>query len=107
MFDDTITIFYFTCSNIESAQEVTNLLIEKSLIGCANIINSLSIFSWNNKIENSNEVTVIAKTANNCAVQVERFLQESHEYQIPCILHFNVKANSAYKEYLESVVAVK
>lgn len=100
----TITLFYFTCSDIKTAQNLSIFLLENSLIACSNIIGGLSIFSWNNKIEHSNEVTVVAKTANHCAQEVEQILQNKHPYQNPCILRFTVRANLSYLEFIEQAV---
>lgn len=98
---NTITLFYFTCPDTETAQDLCTLLLERSLIACANIVNNLSTFSWNNKIENSKEVTVIAKTSNALTKEVEKLLLEKHPYQNPCILNFSVQSKYSYYEYIE------
>lgn len=103
----TITLFYFTCPNIESAQKICKLLLEDSLIACANIINNLSTFSWNNHIENSSEVTVIAKTLNQYSKEVTTMIQKQHPYQNPCILNYAVNATFSYYQYVEETLSRK
>ena len=60
-----------------------------------------SIYSWNEKIENTNEYIVIYKTTDKKIKQLRKFLEENHSYDIPEIIDFELThTNSKYLDWL-------
>ena len=58
-----VAAIYTTIDNIQDARKIAQTLVEEQLVACANIIPEVeSIYRWEGKIENDNEVVIIAKT---------------------------------------------
>ena len=57
-------IILSTTPNIEEAQNIAQVLIEKKLAACINIIPKIiSIYEWENSIQNDTEAMMIIKTS--------------------------------------------
>ena len=61
--DIVVAVLYSTINTIQDARKIVKTLVEEQLIACANIIpKTESIYKWKGKIENDEEVVIIAKT---------------------------------------------
>lgn len=99
-----ITLFYIPTSSSESAQKLADLLLNKKLVGCINIFPVTSMYHDVGMIAREGEFVLLAKTINNLVPQVEKVLEGEHPYDTPCILSFQVKANTSYYDWLCSQV---
>jgi periplasmic divalent cation tolerance protein len=99
-------VFYVTCPNHESANEIISKLLNSRLIACGNIMDSNSIYEWNGALCNEVEKVIVIKTDKSLKEQVEQRILEIHPYQVPCILNWEVYANSAYEEWVKKQVQV-
>ncbi len=94
-------IFYTSCANQQDAKILAKKIIEAKLAACINILpESLSIYRWQDKICEENEVTLIIKTteANNTALR--EFIAKHHPYELPAIIDFAADATEEYLEFL-------
>ena len=76
-------------------QEQANLLAEELVIGrLASCVNMLpvhrSVYLWQGKVCDDQELLLIIKTTKQHYAQVEATIQELHNYELPEILAFNV-----------------
>ncbi len=95
-----LSIFYITNDSKEEAKKIANYLLEKKLIGCANIFQVNSVFPWENKIDDTEEFVLIAKTIVENKEKVNNAVAKIHPYDIPCILNFEVEVNQKYLDWI-------
>ncbi len=78
---------YTTTSSLSEAQEISDLLLEKKLIACANIFPAIeSRYRWKGKVCKSKEFAVIFKTRSSLYKKIEKEIQRIHSYEVPCIV---------------------
>ena len=97
-------LIYIVCKNEEEAQAISSRLLSKKLIACANYFPISSMYHWENKLVKDNEFALLVKTIKSKKDEVEKGVLKMHSYAVPCILSFEVGANSAYLAWLEGEV---
>ena len=95
---------YITASTKKEAKKIATHLLEKRLIACANIFPINSLYWWENKIVDENEVVLIAKTKESNFKKVKSEVEKIHSYTIPCIIKFPVNANRKYLDWIKSEI---
>ncbi len=96
----SVTLVYVTASSKAEAMEIGKKLVEAKLAACVNIIERMhSIYWWKGKMEESEEVVLIAKTTAEAVEGLMEAVRESHSYSVPCMLTIPVTGGS--KEYLD------
>jgi len=88
---------------VKEAQKVAKDLLENKLIVCANFFPIRSMYWWNNKIENSDEVVSILKTTKTNWEKAKEKIGNLHSYEVPCIIKIDVEANSQYESWIHSM----
>lgn len=91
---------YITNPSKEKAKEIAKILLEKRLIGCANIFAINSLYWWNKKIVDEEEHVLIGKTTEEKFLIVKNEVESIHPYTIPCIIKIPVKANDEYSNWI-------
>ncbi len=87
-----IKFFYITCEKKKEARVISETLVERKLIACANIIDNVeSIFSWNKKINRSKEALIVGKTMSKNVQKIIRLVKKIHSYENPCVIFFDIK----------------
>jgi periplasmic divalent cation tolerance protein len=101
-----ISLLYTTFPHKEEATKVTQELLEKHLIACANILGPIqSLYFWKDKLEKSQEVAVLFKTIAAKTQEVIDRIQELHSYDTPAILEIPVgKAALSFCEWIHQEV---
>jgi periplasmic divalent cation tolerance protein len=89
---------YITSPDKKTALKISKHLLEKRLCACVNIFKIQSLYWWQEKIENTGEYVVIAKTKDKNYSKIEKEVRKIHPYKIPCVL--KIKINKANKDYL-------
>jgi periplasmic divalent cation tolerance protein len=92
-------IFIYTIHpDLSTAKMITQILLNKRLVACANIIPTVhSMYWWEDKIEESNELVVIFKTQKTHFEQCQLEIQKNHPYKVPCIIQIDAqKYNGSY-----------
>jgi len=96
---DALLVFT-TLPTADKAAEIAKLLVDEKLVACANLLPAVrSIYRWQGKMHDENEVLVLLKTR---AEQLERLklrLLEVHPYEVPEVLA--VPVESGYQPYLD------
>ena len=76
-----------TASVKKEAEVIVQALLKKKLIACANIIEGVnSFFWWQGKIDNSNEVLLIAKSRKSKLPGIIKTVKSLHSYEVPEII---------------------
>lgn len=97
-----------TAPDLETGREIGRILVEKKLAACANILSPVnSIFTWEGKINEEQEVLLIIKSR--LSIFQDRLLPailKLHPYQVPEVLAVPVLAgNPAYLEWIAESTA--
>jgi len=101
--EDT-NLIYITVSNIDEARKIARILVEEKLVACANIINNVtSIYWWEEKLQEDQEVSIIAKTVKKLVDTVIKRVKQTHSYQCPCVV--SVKIDDGNKDFLKWVAS--
>ncbi len=93
-------LIYITCKDKKQAKNISKNLLEKRLVACTNIHPIESMYWWENKIQEDNEVVIIAKTKEENYEKVKQEVKKLHSYDIPCILKLNAEANKEYNDWI-------
>ena len=90
-----------TASNEEEASLISKALVEEKLIACANRFPVNSIYTWQGKVENENEIMLLCKTQEKNLDAIIRRVKELHSYEVPEIVAIPIIGGS--KDYLDWV----
>jgi len=89
-----------TVGNLREANKIARFLVEKKLAACVNILpNVKSIFRWQNKLDQANELLLLIKTEKSRLKKIETAIQKLHSYSVPEIIGFEI--TKGFKPYLE------
>ena len=89
-----------TISNENTAKKIANLLIKKKLAACVSLKNIISIYKWEDDVEETKEVEMTIKSKLELKDDLIIFLKEMTTYEVPQIIF---KQKTAY-EMLRSLV---
>ncbi|RDJ32142.1 MAG: divalent-cation tolerance protein CutA [Crenarchaeota archaeon] len=95
-------IIISTYPNKRIITKIANQLVKEKIVACVNISKISSIYSWNNKIENTSEYLALFKTTQKNKKKLKEKIQKTHPYDVPEIAEINL--NSINKSYLKWVV---
>lgn len=96
-----LRLVYITTENKEEASSIGKEIIENDLAACVNIIPGMSsIYKWEGKIAEANEVILIAKTHTSKMQELTKFILEKHSYECPCVISLNIAENEGNQDYL-------
>ena len=82
-----VAVVYSTIGKIQDARRIANILVEEQLVACVNIIPKIeSVYKWKDKIENDEEVVIIAKTVDANVKKTIQRIKQLHPYELPDII---------------------
>jgi periplasmic divalent cation tolerance protein len=83
----THRLIYVTASSLDQAKSIGQKLVEERLVACVNILPHMtSIYRWQGKLEEAEEVVMIVKTTESLVERVISRVRELHSYECPCIV---------------------
>jgi len=92
-------IILVTTSSEEEGRKIAQVLVEKRIAACVNIINDIeSIYRWKGKISDEKEVLLLIKTRKKLYKSVEGEVRKLHSYEVPEIIALPII--SGLKDYL-------
>ena len=95
-------IIISTYPNKREITKIANQLVKEKIVACVNISKISSIYSWNNKIENTSEYLALFKTTQKNKKKLKEKIQKTHPYDVPEIAEINL--SSINKSYLKWVI---
>jgi len=103
---DSIIFFITTFTDEATAELTIRKLVEERLVACGTLIpKAKSIYCWQGKIEESNEVVVFLKTTMTLQAVCMGRLQALHPYEIPEILVMEPAAVSeSYAAWVQNFI---
>ncbi len=98
---------HVTMPDAERAAALARTLIGEALAGCVNVVPGVrSIYRWEGRIQEDDEVLCLIKTRPAIFDRVRRRILELHPYNVPEILAFAVDEGSpAYLDWLRAATA--
>jgi periplasmic divalent cation tolerance protein len=93
-------LVYITCKDRSEAAAISEHLLKKRLIACANMFPIESMYWWGGEINKEKEFVIIAKTLEKRFDQVREEIKGVHSYDIPCILGLEVDANEEFLKWV-------
>ncbi len=94
--DATYCVVLVTAGSRENASLIAGTLIEERLAACCNILPGLtSVYRWEGRVAEDEEVLLICKTRTEHFPQLERRVRDLHTYDVPEVIQLPVTAGSA------------
>lgn len=86
---------YMTAGSLEEAKKISRELIEVNLAACVNLIeNMTSIYKWEGKLEEGQEVVMVVKTRKTLMPKLIAVVKSHHGYDCPCILELPIQGGN-------------
>ena len=93
-------IILTTVSTVEEGQSIANILVEKELAACVNIIPKISsVYRWEGQIQSESEVLLLIKINKDLEAEVYQEVQNVHSYDTPELITLSITNGS--KTYLD------
>jgi periplasmic divalent cation tolerance protein len=100
-------VVYITAPNEEEAAAISRTLVQEHLAGCVNIVKDIrSIYSWQGKVEDDEEVLMIVKTRMKLFSALTARVKELHSYTVPEVIAIPIIDGSEdYIKWLKEVTS--
>ena len=97
-----------TAGSIEEAKNIGQKLVEQNLAACVNLLeNMISIYKWEDKLEEGQEVVMIAKTRKILMPKLIETVNSLHSYDCACILELPIQGgNLKFLSWIETETEV-
>lgn len=97
-----VIFVYIPCASKEEAEKIGRALVDEKLAACVNILGaSRSIYIWDGKREESDEVVLLAKTRGALFEKLQARVLSLHSYKTPCIAALPVeKLNDSFESWI-------
>ena len=98
-------LIYITASNEKEALNIGKALVSERLASSVNIINSVrSLYWWEGKIQDEQEVVIVAKTSAALVEKLTERVISMHSYICPCVVSIPIeKGHTAFLDWIEAV----
>ena len=98
---------YMTAESFKEAKRIGQILVSQNLAACVNLLeNMTSIYKWEEKLEESKEVIMIAKTSKTLMPKLIETVNSLHSYDCPCILELPIQGgNPDFLSWIKSQTA--
>jgi|SRR5215470_11757090 len=89
-----------TVGSDSEARKIAQMLVERHLAACVNIIRKVqSVYRWEGKMESAEEYLLIAKTTREKEIEAQDAIRELHSYDLPECISIPIDGGSS--EYLK------
>jgi periplasmic divalent cation tolerance protein len=88
-------LIYVTAANLEEAKSIGQKLVGERLVACVNILPHMtSIYRWQGKVEEAEEVVMIVKTTEQLVERTIVRTRQLHSYECPCVVAVPIVAGN-------------
>ena len=88
--NNVYSVVITTCADMENAKEIAKTLIENHLAACVQMFPVESVYSWQGKICEENEITLAIKTKAALFEKIMETIKEKHPYEVPEIIQLPI-----------------
>jgi len=91
--------------DVQSAEQVAYQLVQQRLAACVNVMSPcVSVYRWEDEVQQENEVPVMIKTKSALAGQVRDCILDLHPYELPEIIQVPIlHGHPAYMQWISDV----
>ncbi len=80
-------VIFITAGSQAEAEKIARRLVEEKFAACVNIIpGAVSVFRWEGKVNQENEVLLIVKSVAELLEKVVDRVKQLHSYQVPEVI---------------------
>ena len=99
-------VVFITAKDRAEAKTISDQLLEKKLIACANIVEGVeSVFRWKGKIDQAKETLIILKSKQSLFKEIVKTVKAHHSYEVPEIIALPiVEGNPDYLKWIDESV---
>ncbi len=98
-------LVYIVCKDREEARKIGGQLLEKRLAACFNIHPIESMYWWEGKLVEDNEVVLLVKTVAENYQDIAKEVLALHSYDRPCVMSIAVdQVEPRYLKWLQDAV---
>ena len=99
-------VLYVTASSDDEAERIATSLLEKKLVACVNIIPKVkSIYWWQKKIEQSDELLLVMKSVSDNVERIVTEVKSLHSYDVPEVISMPIHGgNSDYLDWISDSI---
>lgn len=91
-------VVFITTDSRKDAERIAQILVERKLAACVQIVPEIvSIYRWQDAIQQDSEVLMFVKTLESKFDELEKVVRENHPYDVPEIVA--IKANRVSTPY--------
>jgi len=107
--NSSLLVVITSLPSLEQAQTIARQLVENRLAACVQIQQGVnSIYRWDGKICEENEVLLSAKTSRVLWEEIRVFIQNNHPYDLPEIMAFTpADYEQQYGQWVEAELKSK
>ena len=104
--NSSLLVVITSLPSLEQAQTIARQLVENRLAACVQIQQGVnSIYRWDGKICEENEVLLSAKTSRALWEEIRGFIQNNHPYDLPEIMAFTpADYEQQYGQWVEAEI---
>ena len=96
-----VLLLITTENNKKVAKKIAKLLIKKKLAACVSLKDIYSIYEWEGKIEEVNEVEITIKSKPELKNNLISLLQKMTSYDVPQIIYRRFKTEKKYINWVK------
>ncbi|MDR2542000.1 MAG: divalent-cation tolerance protein CutA [Treponema sp.] len=93
------SIIITTVAGKEPAKKMARLLVEKRLAACAQLLPIESVYMWQDKVCEEEEIALFIKSKTALFEEIKTAIKENHSYEVPQIVQ--VPITNGLTEYLK------
>lgn len=98
-----LIIIKTTFNKIDEAKKLAEILLKENLAACIQFSKIESMFLWNDKISNEDEILLSIKTLSQFYAKIEKLILQYHSYEIPQIFSIKIaEASENYQNWIDS-----
>jgi|WetSurMetagenome_2_1015567.scaffolds.fasta_scaffold65430_2 periplasmic divalent cation tolerance protein len=97
---ESARLVYITAGNMENASLIAKELVSKKLAACVNMFPVSSVYRWNGKIEEDNEIAMFIKTDSSCLKEIIKLVKLLHTYEMPAIEFWEIGGEQDYLDWI-------
>ena len=102
--DEKLSWVYITCGSLDEARKLGQILLEKNLAACVNILDGMrSLYRWEGSVQEDQEILLIAKTRHKLMDELTETVLANHSYECPCIIELPIDGGNP--EFLQWIVS--
>ncbi|XP_071531701.1 protein CutA homolog isoform X2 [Panulirus ornatus] len=105
----THSMAFVTAPSQEVAKKIASGLVKNKLAACVNIIPGIvSVYEWQNEINEDPEVLMMIKTRTSRLEELTKFVRENHPYEVCEVISSKIdQGNPPYLDWISEIVPEK